>query len=167
MNLTQGDCLFLPALWIHQVRSTGRNIAVNYWLNHQRVTDAIVDETTCELIDPSNFLTLETIHWPKDSSNFDQLQNFMLDLVDNDQNNFKDWTREFSKVTCIDFDNEDLQCSLQELSFDLQSNIRTITLFAEFFGTVDANGNGLISTNEIEYLIDSNVRFNQVIHSFI
>lgn len=163
MNLTQGDCLFLPALWIHQVRSTGRNIAVNYWLNHHRVINAIVDETSCELTDPSDFVTLETIHWPKESSNFEHLRSFMLDLVDNDQSNFKDWTREFSKVNCY-ISNQDLQCFLQEFTFDLQSNIRTITLFAEFFGTVDANGNGLISANEIEYLFDSNVRFDPAIH---
>ena len=103
MNLTQGDCLFIPALWIHQVRSTGRNIAVNYWLNHHRVTNAIVDETSCELTDPLDFVTLETIYWPKESSNFEHLKSFMLDLVDEDQSNFKDWTREFSKVNWLVF----------------------------------------------------------------
>ena len=26
-----GDCLLVPAFWLHQVRSTGRNIALNMW----------------------------------------------------------------------------------------------------------------------------------------
>ena len=99
--MTEGDCLFIPALWIHQVRSTSRNIAVNYWLNHERVTSAIVDETSCELTDSSEFVTLETVYWPKESSNYEHLKTFMLDLVDDDQSNFKDWTREFSKVNML------------------------------------------------------------------
>ena len=101
MNLTEGDCLFIPALWIHQVRSANRNIAVNYWLNHERVTNAVVDENSCELTDPSEYVTLETVRWPKESSNLEHLKTFMLDLVDDDQSNFKEWTREFSKVNAL------------------------------------------------------------------
>jgi len=98
VNLSKGDCLFLPALWIHQVRSTNRNIAVNYWLNHERVTNAIVNRNTCLLIQKSNFTTLDTIQWPNESSNIEYLKKFMLDLVEENERNFKDWTREFSKV---------------------------------------------------------------------
>jgi len=104
VNLSKGDCLFLPALWIHQVRSTNRNIAVNYWLNHERVKNAIVDKKNCLLINKSNFITLETIQWPKESSHIEQLKDFMLDLVDNDETNFKEWTRKFSKVNVFFFE---------------------------------------------------------------
>jgi hypothetical protein len=62
------------------------------------VKNAIVDENSCSLINQSNFLTLETIQWPKESSNMEHLKNFMLDLVDDDATNFKEWTREFSRV---------------------------------------------------------------------
>lgn len=98
VNLTKGDCLFLPTLWIHQVRSSNRNVAVNYWLNHERVRTAVVNKKTCLLNNKSNFLTLETISWPKQSSNIEQLKIFMLDLIDEDENNFKEWTKQFSKV---------------------------------------------------------------------
>jgi hypothetical protein len=101
VNLSKGDCLFLPALWIHQVRSTNRNIAVNYWLNHQRVTNAIIDNNSCLLINKSDFMTLETIQWPKDYSTIEYLKNFMFDLVDEDVTTFKKWTRAFSKVNCF------------------------------------------------------------------
>ncbi|XP_067951075.1 uncharacterized protein [Watersipora subatra] len=33
-ELQAGDCVFIPYKWIHQVRSYGRNIAVNTWWNH-------------------------------------------------------------------------------------------------------------------------------------
>jgi len=101
VNLSKGDCLFLPALWIHQVRSKNRNIAVNYWLNHQRVTNAIIDNNSCLLINKSDFMTLETIQWPKDYSTIEYLKNFMFDLVDEDVTTFKEWTRTFSKVNCF------------------------------------------------------------------
>jgi ribosomal protein L16 Arg81 hydroxylase len=140
INLTQGDCLFIPALWIHQVRSTNRNIAVNYWLNHERVRKAIVNKNSCLLNNKLNLITLATIQWPKESSNLDYLKNFMLDLIDEDQTSFKEWTREFSK----------------EFGFDFTSNVQTITLFAEFFTTIDINDNGFVTLNEIESLFNSN-----------
>ena len=47
----------------------------------------------------SNFMTLETIEWPKESSsNTDELKTFMLNLVDEDIIGFKEWTKEFSTV---------------------------------------------------------------------
>jgi hypothetical protein len=103
VNLSKGDCLFIPSLWIHQVRSKNRNIAVNYWLNHHRVTNAIIDKNSCLLINKSDFMTLETIEWPKDSSNIEHLKNFMFDLVDEDTTNFKEWTKAFSKVNYFFF----------------------------------------------------------------
>ena len=101
VNLSKGDCLFLPALWIHQVRSNNRNIAVNYWLDHERVKNTIINKNNCLLINKSNLITLETIQWPKESSNLKYLKNFMLDLIDDDKTNFKEWTKEFSKVKLV------------------------------------------------------------------
>jgi hypothetical protein len=71
---------------------------VNYWLNHERVKKAIVNRNSCLLSNQSNWMTLATIQWPKESSNLEYLKNFMFDLVDEDQTSFKEWTREFSKV---------------------------------------------------------------------
>lgn len=98
VDLTAGDCIFLPALLIHQVRSTYRNIAVNYWLEHERTKTARIDRTNCAVIDESNLMTLETIPWPSLKTNAEYLKNYMLDLIDDDATDFKDWTREFSKV---------------------------------------------------------------------
>ncbi|CAF1198630.1 unnamed protein product [Rotaria sordida] len=140
VTLSKGDCLFIPSLWIHQVRSNNRNIAVNYWLNHKRAKNAVVNENTCLLMNKSNFMRLDTIEWPKEEPNIEHLKNLMLDLVDEGKTNFKQWTNEFSK----------------DLDFDLRSNVETITLFAEFFNIVDANENGFITINEVESLSDYN-----------
>ncbi|UJR27911.1 hypothetical protein I4U23_009172 [Adineta vaga] len=146
INLSKGDCLYLPSLWIHQVRSTNRNIAVNYWLNQMRVKNAIVNDKTCILQKKSKFITLETIKWPKDLSDIDRLQNFMLDLIDGDAISFKEWTKEFSK----------------ELNFNLHSNIRTINLFAELFNTVDTNNNGFATLKEVELAIGNSTKIMDI-----
>lgn len=101
LTMHPGDCLFLPALWIHQVRSIHRNIAVNYWLDHQRAKNAQIDPQLCTNVNPEEFLTLETINWPTVADNIEQLKDFMLDLVDDDSTSFKQWTREFSKVKVL------------------------------------------------------------------
>lgn len=98
VNLSKGDCLFLPSLWIHQVRSKKRNIAVNYWLSHERVKNAIVDRNTCLLTDESDLLRLDTIRWPKELSNIEELRNYMFQLIEKRHITFKQWTKEFSKV---------------------------------------------------------------------
>ncbi|XP_012945505.1 lysine-specific demethylase 8 [Aplysia californica] len=63
-HLSVGDCLYIPTHWIHQVNSSGSNIAVNVWWGREpsvRVaeTGACHDHVTC---DPS--LTLDTVTWP-------------------------------------------------------------------------------------------------------
>ena len=98
VELTAGDCIFIPALWIHQVRSTYRNIAVNYWLEHQRTKTAQIDRANCAVVDEANLMTLETIPWPSLKTNVEYLKNYILDLIDDDTTDFKGWTREFSKV---------------------------------------------------------------------
>ncbi|KAL3883788.1 hypothetical protein ACJMK2_030019 [Sinanodonta woodiana] len=35
VNVSAGDCLYIPYRWIHQVRSYGSNLAINIWWNHQ------------------------------------------------------------------------------------------------------------------------------------
>ena len=44
-EMEAGDCLFLPAFWLHQVRSEGRNLAVNVWLHKLPEKDASFDDT--------------------------------------------------------------------------------------------------------------------------
>ncbi|XP_078604682.1 bifunctional peptidase and (3S)-lysyl hydroxylase Jmjd7-like [Branchiostoma floridae x Branchiostoma japonicum] len=34
VNMSAGDCLYIPYRWFHQVNSYGRNIAVNVWWEH-------------------------------------------------------------------------------------------------------------------------------------
>ena len=113
----KADCLFLPALWIHQVRSTNRSIAVNYWLNHDQVKNAIVNQDTCPLTDELYFVKLNTIQWPKEPSNIENLKNFMLELVNENQTNFKQWVYEFSDVNERKRKNRILRNKLRQFFF--------------------------------------------------
>ncbi|KAL4233739.1 hypothetical protein ACF0H5_008419 [Mactra antiquata] len=45
VDITAGDCLYIPYLWIHQVRSYGSNLAVNIWWKHHLSSD--LDYTQC------------------------------------------------------------------------------------------------------------------------
>lgn len=103
MKLNAGDCLFLPALWIHQVRSNYRNIAVNYWLDHDRAAFANIDRDLCEYVDESNFLTLAQIIWPSLATRIESFRDYLFSLVDNSKTSFRQWTKAFSKVLYIYF----------------------------------------------------------------
>ena len=39
VNMSSGDCLYIPFKWIHQVRSYDRNIAVNLWWQHKETVN--------------------------------------------------------------------------------------------------------------------------------
>ena len=46
-KMVVGDCLYIPKLWIHQVRSFNRNIAVNIWFPTPKAS--FFDMSTLEL----------------------------------------------------------------------------------------------------------------------
>ncbi|XP_064608195.1 bifunctional peptidase and arginyl-hydroxylase JMJD5-like [Liolophura sinensis] len=45
VNMTAGDCLYIPYRWIHQVRSYNSNLAVNIWWDHHKTAD--IDSSLC------------------------------------------------------------------------------------------------------------------------
>ncbi|KAK7494822.1 hypothetical protein BaRGS_00013949 [Batillaria attramentaria] len=47
INMTAGDCLYIPYIWIHQVRSYNSNVAVNFWWNHYASLDALEKGMSC------------------------------------------------------------------------------------------------------------------------
>lgn len=49
INISSGDCLYIPFKWIHQVRSFGSNVAVNIWWSHQKSERLDVDRCTNDL----------------------------------------------------------------------------------------------------------------------
>ncbi|KAJ7382070.1 hypothetical protein OS493_037406 [Desmophyllum pertusum] len=62
VTMHAGDCLYIPHRWFHQVRSYGRNIAVNLWWQH---TPKFVPEDCdgveqYQTLDNFNFTTLDS-----------------------------------------------------------------------------------------------------------
>lgn len=80
VDLSAGDCLYIPFKWIHQVRSFGSNIAVNIWWSHQKMKH--LDASQCaNRFNPE--LTLDKVHFlgfapPTDT---DMLKEHFDDLV--------------------------------------------------------------------------------------
>ncbi|KAK7108102.1 hypothetical protein V1264_015897 [Littorina saxatilis] len=86
VNVTAGDCLYIPYRWIHQVRSFNSNVAVNFWWDHYSSSDLLDrDEAVCQgQCDRS--LTLDKVELNGQDSSMDNLgslKDWMRDVVIN------------------------------------------------------------------------------------
>eukprot|EP00118_Oscarella_pearsei_P015319 m.137643 g.137643 ORF g.137643 m.137643 type:complete len:104 (+) comp38220_c0_seq30:1245-1556(+) len=60
VKMEEGDCLYIPYKWYHQVRSYDRNIAVNVWWNPLLV----FNETDCQPHLKKPLPSLDDFDWP-------------------------------------------------------------------------------------------------------
>ncbi|XP_074657955.1 tRNA wybutosine-synthesizing protein 5-like [Tubulanus polymorphus] len=79
VNISAGDCLYVPYMWIHQVNSYGSNIAVNFWWSHygflhNEEADSIAD---CDR-KPECWLTTH----PNDLTGNDQERDYPFEILD-------------------------------------------------------------------------------------
>lgn len=72
VNLTAGDCLYIPYLWIHQVRSYGSNLAVNVWWRHHLTVN--LDYSQCNRQCDPNLTLQDAIFTGFDGLSFDPSQ---------------------------------------------------------------------------------------------
>jgi len=134
-NLTSGDCLFVPSSWIFQERSIGSTISVIYNINHEHALEVnLNDDKTCSSFDSS--FTLDQIDWASIENEPPNLKELMMHLINTNSNGFENWQKVFSK----------------HLSFDLASDPEASTVFEEFYSIVDMNGDGEITTSEVELI---------------
>ena len=58
VNLTAGDCLYIPLKWMRHYRSFGRNLAVDFAFNHEKLFDNkdFSDECAANPINPKKTL---------------------------------------------------------------------------------------------------------------
>ncbi|CAF1482026.1 unnamed protein product, partial [Didymodactylos carnosus] len=97
VNMTSGDCLFIPALWIYQVHLFESNIGIVYNINHDHAIDIELDSKTCSPNEFDSSLTLDMIEWPAPENQPQSLKSLMLDLISKNVNGFEQWKRVFSK----------------------------------------------------------------------
>ncbi|XP_052808488.1 tRNA wybutosine-synthesizing protein 5-like [Mya arenaria] len=130
VNVSAGDCLYIPYLWIHQVRSYGSNLAVNIWWKHY-----IADElnyTTCNdpcdpdfTLDMAHFLGFEGL-----SESPYETRDHFLSVITEDTD-FDTFRKSF-------LGDEELLLQNEQLGKDLH----------EVFSLLDLNKDGTLSNQE-------------------
>ena len=69
VNLTAGDCLYIPFKWLHQVRSFDRNLAVNFWFNYEKIFGNSEFEEKCASNNLDLKITLDKLNYSTSKSN--------------------------------------------------------------------------------------------------
>lgn len=90
VNITAGDCLFIPYLWIHQVRSYGSNLAVNIWWNHDEGLK--MDPQKCKEKCDQN-LNLSQVNFEVDNENPEEdWKDYFLNILEEEDIKLEDMT---------------------------------------------------------------------------
>ncbi|CAF1418715.1 unnamed protein product [Rotaria magnacalcarata] len=137
-NLTAGDCIFIPNGWIFQERSLDSTISILYNINHKQALQLNLEELkTCSESDPLDSpLTLDRIDWTAIESDPENIRDVIMNLINSPTNTYEKWQDAFSKY----------------FTFDLTSDSDISAIFDEFYGIIDIDGNGEVTTAEIEQI---------------
>ncbi|GAB1602999.1 bifunctional peptidase and arginyl-hydroxylase JMJD5-like [Argonauta hians] len=140
-NMTAGDCLYIPYMWIHQVRSYGSNLAVNVWWDHSKNNAINIDQ--CLKQCRSN-LVLDDINF-----SFNAEDDELLELQD----------RLFDMAEEKDFDMEDLKLAI--LGEAMNKNLEEIDAgygyiahIKKIFQKLDIDQDGKVNFEELKSLPD-------------
>ncbi|KAI8518322.1 hypothetical protein Bbelb_043390 [Branchiostoma belcheri] len=82
VNMSAGDCLYIPYRWYHQVNSYGRNIAVNVWWEHnlKKYVEALSQD--CGDLSEDATLADFNIENPQEEQPADHLKEFLDSVKD-------------------------------------------------------------------------------------
>lgn len=153
INITAGDCLFIPYKWIHQVRSFGSNLAVNIWWNHFIPKDVSLESCNkeCDL-----GMTLKSV----DFRGFDQV----MESVDA----IKDHVYALiSKLNNCDYPKFLHGLIGDDIKFLEDNKIPYDSLMREIFKQMDVDNNGSIHEEELDTMEDQRwERVQQVMDQF-
>ncbi|CAI9728759.1 wybutosine-synthesizing 5-like isoform X1 [Octopus vulgaris] len=140
-NMTAGDCLYIPYLWIHQVRSYGSNLAVNIWWNNSK--NHLIDVNKC-LKECRHDLSLADV-------------SFSFKEDDDDLSNFQD--RMFYIAESKDIELDDLKLILfgekfgEELE-QMNAGYGYVAQVKKLFQKFDLDGDLKITEEELNSLPD-------------
>ncbi|XP_061177332.1 tRNA wybutosine-synthesizing protein 5-like [Saccostrea echinata] len=142
INITAGDCLFIPYKWIHQVRSFDSNLAVNIWWNHFIPKDVSLEScnSECDLD-----LTLKTAEF----RGFDQVMESV------------DAIKEHVYALLSRLKNCDYHSFLNgligdDIEFLGNNNIPYDSLMRKIFQEMDKNKDGSINEEELDKMDEQN-----------
>lgn len=133
VNISAGDCLYVPYKWIHQVRSYNRNIAVNIWWDHHRNSEINLDKCPSE-VDIGFTLA---------------------------QANFVSFSELMNTISALRDQFYDFSCHTKSLTFDRLVELLTGHIglddvgdgykvpLKQIFQTIDINRDGVLHKNEV------------------
>jgi hypothetical protein len=144
IELNEGDCLYVPLRWIHQVDSFDRNLAVNFWFNYEKIFDSAVFSDDCLKHKFDHSLTLDKFEYEtedEDDQNFDSFRTFILRQLNSGKRKLEDWKAVLTKELGLErFQIDEMQ---------LEEHVK------EIFDLMDFDGDGIVNNDEI-YDLDTN-----------
>lgn len=133
VNISSGDCLFIPYKWIHQVRSYNRNLAVNIWWDHHRNSE--IDVESCPTDMDPNF-TLDKVNFVS----FAELMSTISSIRDQFYEfSIRTKTLTFDKFVELLVANNNLDDAGEGFKVPLR----------QMFKLIDANRDGVLHKNEV------------------
>ncbi|KAK7473978.1 hypothetical protein BaRGS_00034807 [Batillaria attramentaria] len=135
INMTAGDCLYIPYRWIHQVRSYNSNIAVNFWWNHYSLLDALEKGMSCpDTCDHQ--LTLQDVALPGPDA-------FSIDHA-----GIRDWLVNI----LISTESLSQRFIVEEISGIAAEAVpeTVLTIFSQMFDQLDSNKDGMFTLEEAQ-----------------
>nr|QDG00793.1 lysine-specific demethylase JMJD5-1 [Brachionus koreanus] len=141
-NLSAGDCLYIPYKWVHQVRSYGRNLAINFWFNYERIfgNDEFGQECSENKLDLSK--TLDTLTYgPVEDNFFYNFKIFIMRQVNLGNRKIDQW----------------ISLVLGEKELNDEKKELSIEMLNEMFSLMDFDGNGLLSDDEVIDLNENSI----------
>ncbi|XP_013416768.1 tRNA wybutosine-synthesizing protein 5 [Lingula anatina] len=138
VNLTAGDCLYIPYKWIHQVRSYNRNIAVNIWWNFHK--NKKLDLSQCEGREEDPAITLDKCQFSGFDEMLQDVESIIAHFLDICKTNKEITFEKFQKILGIDLTEEDEQVLGTEHKLYL----------SEIFRILDADKSQKLEYKEVE-----------------
>lgn len=106
VNITKGDCLYIPYQWYHQVIShPGRNLAVNVWSNHLRWFNTTDCEETEDKLKPISLKNFELNGI--DNTDREMLIDIMFDDLESGTISRDEFIIRMKKYSSIEEDNDE------------------------------------------------------------
>lgn len=143
-TLNKGDCLYIPFKWIHQVRSYNRNIAVNFWFNYEKLFEHKEFTEACKKnqFDPTqtlNKLDLKINENSEEAGEFTNFKYWLIRQINAGHTQISHW------VSILVEEHLPENKSIDDYPL-MKEEIK------EFFDTLDYDGDGEISKDELRQI---------------
>ncbi|XP_062575228.1 tRNA wybutosine-synthesizing protein 5-like [Saccostrea cucullata] len=149
INLTAGDCLFIPYKWIHQVRSFDSNLAVNIWWNHFIPKDVSLESCNAECDLQLTLKTAEFRGFDQVMESVDAIKDHIYSLL--------------SRLKTCDYNSFLKGLIGDDIEFLGNNNIPYDSLMRKMFQEIDINKDGSTNEEEVDKVEEQNwLRVQQI-----